>query len=742
MKKTGPSSARGRRALAIVIALVLWTTTPAVPSTSGDDEEPSAAVGDDRSAPGDETSNAESPVPESGPQPIDTVFDEILIGASMTPLVGPEHEIGRDEITEIPYADAAEVLRTVSGLALGRMGGHGLEPRLRGMAETNINVLLDGAYVHNACPNRMDPPTSFGAVESFDRVVVLKGVQTVRYGGGGSAGTILYQRRTPRFAPSESWRLRMASAWASHTATPDLTVDAAAGTQRFSLRAIGELRDVGNYEDGGGNEVRTGFEKRDASVSFGWTPDAATELSLSYENNLTEDALFPGSGMDAPFDENSLYRVKLRRLRTGQRITAVESELYWGEIDHVMDNYSLRPLAAPMFARAETRSDTYGGRLSVDSHAGDRLRFTFGVDLQRNLRNAVRLVGMTSEGVNREQSILWPDVTITDTGVFFEGVFDPSERRRFLFGSRLDRFEASADETGRQAFGPNLGPADLYELYYGTRVSDWRHDDATALLRFEQDLADGLTLFAGLSRSVRPADATERFLASNSSTAAGRWVGNPALAASRHHQLDLGASLRRASRQVTGVLFVDRADEYIIRDRARGQDGVLLSDSATIYRNVDAQLVGFELDAWQRLGDRASLSANAGWVRAENSTDNRPIAQIPPLQGRIRLDLEADRWSGAATLRYALRQTRVDDDPSLGSGLDAGETPGYVILDLLAASRLADGLELQLGVENVFDRLYADHLNRSSLFDVDQVRVNEPGRTFWVRLRLRAGDGS
>ncbi len=314
-----------------------------------------------------------SPTPEvAEAPPLTTVFDEILIGAALKPLLGLERELGRAEITEIPYGDAAEVLRSVSGIALGRMGGHGLEPHLRGMADTNINVLLDGAYVHNACPSRMDPPTSFGAVDSFDRVVVLKGLQTVRYGGGGSAGTILYQRETPRFEPEEHWRLSLGSAFASHTESPDLTLDATIGTPSFYLRTIGAQRDVHNYKDGGGNEVRSAFKKQDATFALGWTPDYGTEVELSYENNLTEDALFPGAAMDAPFDENSLYRLQLRRLRPESRISAVESELYFGEIDHLMDNYTLRPLSAPMAAKAETNSDTFGGRFSVDSRAGGR----------------------------------------------------------------------------------------------------------------------------------------------------------------------------------------------------------------------------------------------------------------------------------------------------------------------------------------------------------------------------------
>ncbi len=669
-----------------------------------------------------------------------TVFEEILVSASAPSRpVGGEREIGRDEITEIPYGDAAEVLRNVSGLALGRMGGHGLEPRLRGLGETNINIVLDGAFVHNACPSRMDPPTSFGAVESFERVVVLKGVQTMRYGGGGSAGTILYQRETPRFAADERWRLSLGSSAATHSESPDLTFDAATGSPGVYLRVIGERRDMGNYEDGGGTEVRSAFRKRDANLFVGWTPDPSTLLELSYENNRTEDALFPGAGMDAPSDENNLYRLQFRRFREARRVTAIETELYWGEIDHLMDNYSLRPLAAPMAAKAETRSDTRGGRVSFDVGGGERLRFALGADFQENVRQAVRSVGPNPDNVTREQSILWPEATVRDGGLFAEGIYDTKTGHRLRFGARVDHFSAGISEADRKPFGPNLSPRQLYEAYYGTGVDDWSHDDVGGRIRYEHRLERGLTLFAGVSRSVRPADATERFLASNGARPAGRWVGNPGLDASKHHQLDLGVSSVTAPRQVSAIAFFDSADDFILRDRARGQPGILRADGATIYRNVGAELFGLELDVWQRLTPHLSLAGTAAWVHADNTTDGRPIAQIPPLAGRLRTRLEHGRWQGAATLRYAFEQTRVDDDPATGSGLDAGETPGYAVLDLSGSHKWKSGLQIQVGSDNVFDELFSNHLNRSNLFDLDQVRVNEPGRTFWVKLRFRTG---
>lgn len=81
-------------------------------------------------------------------------------------------------------------------------------------------------------------------------------------------------------------------------------------------------------------------------------------------------------------------------------------------------------------------------------------------------------------------------------------------------------------------------------------------------------------------------------------------------------------------------------------------------------------------------------------------------------------------------------QTRVDDDPWVGSGLDTGPTPGWLSVNLNARYRLSEQLRLDAGIDNLFDRFYAEHLNRASTFDVDQVQVNEPGRSLWLRLGM------
>jgi iron complex outermembrane receptor protein len=45
----------------------------------------------------------------------------------------------------------------------------------------------------------MDNPLSYIAPETFDRLTIIKGPQSVRWGAGASAGTVRFERDTPRF---------------------------------------------------------------------------------------------------------------------------------------------------------------------------------------------------------------------------------------------------------------------------------------------------------------------------------------------------------------------------------------------------------------------------------------------------------------------------------------------------------------------------------------------------------------
>jgi iron complex outermembrane receptor protein len=322
-------------------------------------------------------------------------------------------------------------------------------------------------------------------------------------------------------------------------------------------------------------------------------------------------------------------------------------------------------------------------------------------------------------------------VSIDQRGVFAELMYPASDSNRIIAGLRYDYVRSNASKADVDPDMPPLSPNDLYAIYYdGAQAEKRTEHNWGGLLRWEHDLDSGLgSVYAGISRTVRTADATERFIASNAMMPSMRWVGNPLIDPEKHHQVEVGAVVGEGPWQVDASVFYNDVSDYILRWRYHQPD-----NNATVYKNVDARLIGGEATLSWRLTDHWQTGAGIAYVWANNDTDDLPIAQIPPFSGFVSVDYLADKWQAGARVNAAAQQNRVDDDPRTGSGLDTGETPGWAILNLYGRYAFSDSLALDAGIDNLFDKAYANHLNRANAFDPVQVQVNEPGRSFWARL--------
>ncbi len=619
-----------------------------------------------------------------------------------------------------PASDAGDWLRRINGIEAVRMGGHGLDPVIRGQQGNALNILVDGGYVLGGCPNRMDPPTAYAPLHSFDRVAVSKGVTTLQHGAGGSGGTVLFERSAPDVDGREVQQQgSVGASYDDNGKRAGLHATLLAGNQNGYWRLFGERQTASDYEDGDGRRLHSGFETTSGGLALGFTPTADTELAFGYEGVRERDVEFAGAGMDAPKSDNDTLRGRLDHAFSDT--LRVENRLQFTTIDHVMDNYSLREppvkMGMPMKMRSPTESDTLTWKsMAVQQLADSDLRY--GVNVLQNGRDA-RIINDTADKV---AFLSWPDVTTRQSGVFAELDHYLGERTTLSGGLRLDYSEASADAADR-ASDTGVVAADLYRRGYGV-AGGLDHDAwlVGGFLRGEQRLSDTDTLYASLSRAERDADATERYFAK------GDWVGNPDLDPEVHHQLDLGLERRLAHGGLEMAAFADRVDDYIFRDTV---------DGVSVYRNIDATLYGVELSGDLRWAHHWETRGQLSWVRGDNLDDGGALADIAPLRGRLSQFHVRDNWEAGLTARFSGAQDRL--------GPDEMATSGYVVLDAEAAWRW-QAMTLRIGVSNLLDKTYSDFLNRnrnaSDPFLAEDpaslsLPLNEPGRSLWAGIDYR-----
>lgn len=621
----------------------------------------------------------------------------------------------------VPASDGADYLKTVPGFSAIRNGGTNGDPVLRGMGGSRLNILSNEGTLIGACPSRMDNPLSYIAPETFDRLTVIKGPQSVRWGAGASAGTVRFERDTPRF-DAPGMRLN-ASALAGSNNRNDQVLDASFGSQPGYVRVNGNRSEADDYKDGNGDVVPSRWRKWNADAAIGWTPDADTVLELSAG---TGDAIarYAGRGMDGAAFKRDSYGLRFERGNLPGAWDKLQANLYYNNADHLMDNYTLRTpnpassMPMPMASNVERR--TTGGRVSSEWRWQD-VAIVAGVDAQDSRHRSRN--GM---GRNTWQQSPWKrDADFSNLGVFTELTLGEGTAQRWISGLRLDR----AQVKDRRA------TTGMMNMPNPTAGQQRQQDLGSGFLRYERDHGQAWTWYAGIGHSERMPDYWELFSAN--AGPAGSINAFSAVKPEQTTQLDLGLQFRSQHVDAWVSAYAGRLQDYILfRYRSGGMMG-----STTQADNVDARIAGAEAGLEWRLAQAWKLGGTLAYAWGENRSEGRPLPQIPPLEARLSASYEHQRWSAGALLRAASHQHRVAEDEGNVVARDLGPTAGFATLSLNAAYRFTDALRASVGVDNVFDRAYAEHLNLAGSadfgFPADPVRINEPGRNVWLKLDYR-----
>lgn len=630
-------------------------------------------------------------------------------------------------------ADGGELLLQTPGVSGVKMGNHGVDPVIRGQKHNQLNILLDGAYIHGGCPNRMDPPSSFASAELYDQVTVFKGVQTLIYGSGGSGGTVLFERSIPKFEKDETVTAKVGAGYRSNGNASDIFADVASGSEQNYIRGSAAVKKAESYKDGDGNEVRSGYAEQSLMASLGGKSDAGTKYRFDIDAVRGKDILYAGANMDSPQADSDKYKLTIDSEKIAN-FESVKAEIYRSDVTHDMDNFSYRTNTGT-WMRVPSKSITDGIRLKGDMTLG-KGELSVGVDYKKGDRDATRYGGAAGTVPTTSNAFMWPGVETDQTGLFAEYEGKMSKGNRYTAGMRIDKVNTNATKA---SIAPDMGGTAnaLYTKYYGVSANKKSENNIGALYRMEHDLSKDNMLFWGVSRTLRTADETERYLAASNSTAAKVWVGNPDLKPESHTQLDIGMSFKGKKSDSSFSVYYDNVSDYILRDRAHGQSGILLSDNATIYRNVNATLYGIDFEANYKWSDNLRSNFTAAYVNAHNTTDDRVVAQTPPLEGTASIEYFNKSWVFGANVRVVDEQARVDDNMMTGSGLDFGPSKAFTVLNLYGSMKLGKKGDLRFGIDNVMDTTYAEHLNKPNAFDPSPIRVNEAGRSIWTRVSMK-----
>jgi len=355
---------------------------------------------------------------------------------------------------------------------------------------------------------------------------------------------------------------------------------------------------------------------------------------------------------------------------------------------------------------------------------------TVGVDAhedEHSVRNSMNDLMMPYTSLARVA-----DANFQQQGLFAEFSHEISPGRVIESGVRVDRWRVEdlrrTVRQGMMTIVPNdtAGAVDRETLRSG-------------FVRYEHGLrhavnvgAADIILFAGLGYAERTADYWERFGNDKQSiTGNSAFFTNPEQTA----QLDFGV-LRRSERgSLSASLFTSRIDDYVLIDTM-----VMGKPMGTaVTRNIDASTVGGEVEFSRSIADSWAFDSSVTYTRGTNRSDDRPLAQMPPLEARASLAYTGNRFTIGGLLRFGADQNRIDVGRGNIVGQDIAPTESFTVLSVNASYRVSRKMNLSMGIDNLLDETYAEHLSRAGAAVsgyLQTVRVNEPGRTLWLKLNV------
>ncbi len=626
----------------------------------------------------------------------------------------------------IPASDAADYLKSIPGFSAIRSGGSNSDPVFRGQFGSRLPILTNGSTLLGACPARMDSPSSYISPETFDVLEVVKGPQTVIRGPGASAGVVRFDRTRPDLDKPE---VRFsANATAGSAARSDQNADLLAGTEDMYVRFTANHSQAKDYKDGSGKLVPSHYDKWNADVALGLTPDADTWIELAAGTGDGE-ARYGGRGMDgAKFKRESLA-LRFEKTHLTEWFSKLEAQLYWNRADHVMDNFTLRPftpgggMSMPM--ASNPRRTTSGLRVAGTFELSPSTSLVAGVDAINSPHDARS--GSATKPYEDQPRVR--DAKFSNTGVFAELTQRLNDSSRLIGGLRLDHAEAWRYPTsGSGGMHMMMGSMEGMDGHASMPATS-NHREKSALpsgfVRWEKDLAAGTTVYAGLGHVQRFPDYWELIAPKNSPADSGNAFGN--LRPEKTTQIDIGASIQREDWQLWTSAYAGVVKDYILFD---------YSGMSSAVRNVDARTAGLEVGGSWRIASPLTAQATLAYSWADNRSDHRALPQTPPLEARLGLDYASGAWNAGALWRLVAAQHRYASGSGNVVGKDFGPSSGFGTLAVNAGYRVNAQFKLVAGIDNLFGKTYSEHLNLAGNAGFGYpagVRINEPGRTLWIR---------
>lgn len=621
--------------------------------------------------------------------------------------------------------DLADWLTSVPGANVNSNGPVTGIAQYRGLYGDRVAATLDGHPIIGAGPNAMDTPLSYSTPLIVDSMTVHRGIAPVSAGINTLGGAVEVKMRKAQTMNNQVTEISgdVQVGYRSNNSAKTLSAVTNVAKGDIGVLLYGNSQTGDSMESGKGIAISpTDFDKVQLGGDVRYSKNEQ-EIGLSYHYTDTQDSGTPALPMDIEY-------IKSHRLTLDGVFELANWQGQWSlgyiDADHGMTNYLMRMNTDPaMFRRnnATAQTSDFAFELGKTFSFGELI---FGVDGYFAVHDSV---------ITNENNAMFEVVNLNHVEDNRYGVFtqwqNQFEQTRVQLGVRLKRAQANASEISSSMAMMNPMMKMLQDNFNNAErdVSDNNVDIALSTV---SRLSESLSFYAGVGIKSRAPSYQERYLwmpmESTGGLADGNtYIGTINLKSETAQQVDLGLTYQTKNTMVSPHIFYQSIDDYI-----QGSPVMLGMNQQLKFTNVDARLYGVDVNGYYHLSEQVALSTIISYVQGERRDIDDNLYRIAPLNGQVNISYTGDNWRVKTSLVMAAKQDKIS------STNKEQKTPGYGVVNLDAQYFASNNLTLRLGIDNLLDKNYQNHLggyNRVKGSDIAVMsRLPSEGISAWAEV--------
>ena len=695
----------------------------------------------------------------------DASFEEITIQAFPLP-----NQISSSlQTNPTASSDSAEILKSIPGANSNGNGPITGIAQYRGMYGDRISVKIDNAPTLTGGPNAMDTPLSYAPSGLLQELVVYRGIAPVSVAQESIGGHMVAKLNRGEFSSESTFNH---SGHASlqlndngNQSNADIQLIRANNQHKYSLLA--SHNEAENFSAGDNTTVSGSQYQRDRlDIAYGWKNHSSELIAFAGKQDIANTGT-PALAMDIINVNTDMAGFNLSHDHKSDSIDRINLAVSWADVDHGMDNYSLREKPDMTMKYRHNQANAENIAWSVDAQLTSSLGdLKLGTD--GNFQNHNSIITNPTDAEFRVDNFNHSERD--NLGVFAElnGNF---AQWRYQFGIRHNRIELNSGAVG--AMGMMNGSMDM-DMDMGmdmdmdmdmdnnpcqgmqscaTMLSDVFNQSKRSInfntndwvIKLNRALNQQTALSIDLGVKQRAPSYRETFLwlplPITGGLADGRnYIGNLSLKAETSREITLGLSKTTDTFSIQPQIFYRSINNYIQgipseNAIANKFSNDMSGSDALVYSNTDAEIYGLDAYWKANINSQWSTDGTVSYVRGKRKDTIDNLYRIAPTNARISL-----HFNPQEATTYTLESILYASQTQVASYAEESSTKGYEIVNLSANWTVNGQVTLRSGINNVFDRYYANHLNSVNRVAESDIEVGDTipgmGRTFYLTTKI------